>query len=92
MNQSLSPLSSFAMLFDPSLALAAAKRAAQWDLPRRICRPLDRCGSNRLSAELAAYDAAVESALVAEEECKDEPLNAVSGNSTVLDPDDIDAL
>lgn len=92
MNPSISPLSSFAMLFDPSLALAAAKRAAQWDLPRRICRPLDRCGGPRLSADLAAYDAAVESAPIAEEECSNEQLNAVSGNSAILDSDDIDGL
>ena len=92
MNQPLSPLSSFAMLFDPSLALAAAKRAAQWDLPRHICRPLDRCVSTRLSADLASYDAAVESAPVADEECNDEALNAVSGKSSILDPDDIEGL
>jgi hypothetical protein len=65
--------SSFAMLFDPALVRAVAERAAQLDLPRHVCRPLDRYAGSRVNADLAAFDAAVESALVTEEEMRDEP-------------------
>ncbi len=55
---------SFAMLVDPEFVQAVTRRAAQWNLPRRICRPLDRCSAPRVSAEVAAYDAAVDLAEV----------------------------
>ena len=45
--------SSFAALFDPAVARAAAQRAAQWNLPRHTCRPLDRYTGARVSADLA---------------------------------------
>lgn len=47
--------SSFAMLFNPELVRAVVERVAKLDLPRHICRPLDRDGS-RVDADLAAYD------------------------------------
>lgn len=79
--------SSFAMLFDPALALAAANRAAQWDLPRRVCRPLDRHVGSRASANSAAYDAEVELSAIPEEEMLDEPHSTNSGKAAVLGQD-----
>ena len=60
--------SSYATLFDPVVARAVAARAAQWNLPRRECHPLDRYPGRRVAADLAAYDAQVELAPVEEEE------------------------
>jgi hypothetical protein len=57
-----SPQFSFALLVDPAVVLAAAERAAKWDLPRRICRPLERRYVAPVNAEVAAYDAGVEDA------------------------------
>lgn len=67
MEQAAIPQYSFDMLIDPQTVVAAAQRAAQWNLPRRICRPLDRRVSRPVSAEVAAFDATVEDAPVAEE-------------------------
>ena len=63
---------SYATLFDPAIARAAVERAAHWDLPRHICRPLDHYVGARVSADVAAYDATVELAPVLEEEMCDE--------------------
>jgi hypothetical protein len=54
------PQYSFALLLEPAIVLAAAERATKWNLPRRICRPLDRRVAAPVSAEVAAYDATVE--------------------------------
>ncbi len=61
------PQYSFAQLIDPALVQAAAERAARWNLPRRICRPLDRRVVVPISADVAAYDATVEAAVIEEE-------------------------
>ncbi len=66
MEQANCPQYSFAMLLDPAAVQAAAERAAKWDLPRRICRPLDRRTLVAVSADVAAYDAAVENTVVEE--------------------------
>ena len=50
MKQAMQMQSSFAMLFDPAVARAAAERAARWDLPRQVCRPLDRYAGARVNA------------------------------------------
>jgi len=55
---------SFAALFDPAIARAAAARAAQWKLPRHVCRPLDQRTGAQVSADMAAYDAAVDRSAV----------------------------
>lgn len=68
MNQPAPSQLSYAMLFDPAIARAVAQRAAKWDLPRRICRPLDHYVGPRVSADVAAYDATVELAPALEEE------------------------
>ena len=86
MNQSLPPILSFAMLFNPATALAASKRVVQWDLPRHICRPLDRCGITLVSADLAAYDAAAESTIDPKEGLGNGPLSAVCGKSSIHHP------
>lgn len=78
MKQAMPVQSSFAMLFDPALARAAAEHAAKWDLPRYICRPLDQYRGSRVNSALAAYDAEVELAPVSEEEIHEVLMSAVS--------------
>jgi len=68
MQQAMSTQYSFAMLLEPEIVAAAAQRAEKWDLPRRICRPLDRIVAQRVSAEVAAYDATVEDTVTAEDD------------------------
>lgn len=79
--------SSFAMLFDPAVARAAVDRAAHWDLPRRVCRPLDRYKGSKVSSDLAAYDAEVERAPVPDEELPEEPQIAKTAGTVDSDPD-----
>ena len=69
---------SFAALFDPAVARAAAARGAQWKLPRQMCRPLDRYVGPRVSAALAAFDAEVELSPLAEEELDEESDSSIS--------------
>jgi hypothetical protein len=83
----LSPQFSYAMLFDPALALAAAERAAHWDLPRRVCRPLDHYIGPRVSADVAAYDATVEMAPVSGEEMLEELPGADDRNAAGIEQD-----
>lgn len=87
MKHTMPPQSSFAILFDPAVARAAAERAAQWDLPRHMCHPLDRYAGSRVSSDLAAYDAAVDLAPVPEEEMREEPRSAASREADTLDSD-----
>jgi len=85
--------SSFAMLFDPAVAMAAIERAARWDLPRHVCRPLDQYHGARMNSALAAYDAAVDLAPVTAEEMPDEPASACdSADAAAEDFDDADDL
>lgn len=96
MKQAAPMQSSFAMLFDPTLVRAAAERAAKWDLPRHVCRPLDRYVGSRMNSDLAAYDAAVELAPIPEEEMLEELSETVrkAGGSADGDTDfdDLDDL
>jgi len=64
MEQTVQIQSTFAALFDPEVARALADRAAHWNLPRTVCRPLDRYVGARVNAATAAYDAEVEHAEV----------------------------
>ena len=87
---------SYATLFDPAVARAAVERAAQWDLPRHICRPLDHYVGARVSADVAAYDATVELAPVLDEEMFDESssaggreIGAIEENSEDDESDDL---
>lgn len=79
--------SSFAALFDPAVARAAAQRAAQWNLPRHTCRPLDRYTGARVSADLATYDAEVDDISTLEDDLPEE-LAASCGIAEQLDGDD----
>ena len=82
---------SFAALFDPAVARAAAACGAQWNLPRQMCRPLDRYVGRRVSADLAAFDAEVDLAPLAEEELQDEPNSSIRANAQHdVDFDDAD--
>jgi len=92
MKQAVPLHSSYAALFDPAVALAAAQRATQWDLPRHICHPLDRYHGQRVNPDLAAFDAAVDSTPVSETELGGESQSASSSGddraNTVTDGDD----
>lgn len=79
MNPAMSQSLSYAALFDPAVAMAAAKRATQWNLPRHICHPLDRTITRRASPDLAAFDAAVDMAPIPETELPDDSL--IAGNA-----------
>jgi hypothetical protein len=74
MNHAMPMQSSFAALFDPSVARAAVERAARWNLPRRICHPLDHFTGKRASADLAAFDAEVDRAPIPETELPEDSL------------------
>ena len=81
------PQFSFAALFDPTVARAAAERAAQWNLPRRTCRPLDRYVGARVNADLASFDAEVDEISTLEDDLP-EALAASCGIAEQLDGDD----
>lgn len=68
--QHAAPLS-FALLINPQTVQAAAERAAHWDLPRRICRPLDRRAATIVNPEVAAYDATIEDTPIVDEEAEE---------------------
>lgn len=87
MKHTISKQSSYATLFDPEVARAVAARAAQWNLPRRECRPLDRYPGRRVAADLAAYDAQVELAPVPEEELMGNAQHDDAGSTGVSDHD-----
>ncbi len=89
MKHTMPKQSSYATLFDPVVARAVAKKAAQLNLPRRLCHPLDRYPGRRVAADLAAYDAQVELAPVPEEDMPEDPHHDDAGNETApdLDPD-----
>jgi hypothetical protein len=80
--------SSFAALFDPAVARAAAERAAQWNLPRHTCRPLDRYTGARVNAALASYDAEVDGAAAPEDDLP-EKLVAACGIAEKSEDDDL---
>ena len=90
MEQTTIQTSSFAALFDPAVARAVAARAARWDLPRQVCRPLDRYVGPRVNADLAAFDAEVELAPLADEDLHDdvELSLAAASEDTDLEDDD----
>ncbi|MEO7725832.1 MAG: hypothetical protein ABIS45_01100 [Burkholderiales bacterium] len=80
--------SSFAMLFDPELARAVTARAAQWDLPRHMCRPLDREGP-RVTAGLAADDEALELAPQTDEPLREDATDDAAAGADAEDTDDL---
>ena len=83
---------SYATLFDPVVARAVAARAAQWNLPRHDCHPLDRYPGRKVAADLAAYDAEVELAPTLDEDLIDvlDDDEAVQSAVADLDFDDED--
>jgi hypothetical protein len=87
MKNAISKQSSYATLFDPVVARAVAERAEHWNLPRYICHPLDRYTGKRVTPDVAAFDAAVEVAPVADDEAADEPRSAC-GVADTPDADD----
>ena len=87
-NATLEPLS-FAALFDPTVARAAAERAASWKLPRRTCRPLDRYASGRVNPALFSYDNEIDCAAAPEDEL---PVELVSTCGFAEQPDSDDDL
>jgi hypothetical protein len=89
MEDTQSKVFSFEALFDPVVARAVAARAAQWDLPRYECHPLDRYPGRRVAvtADLAAYDAEIELAPVPEEDDVQELQCDDPGHEVEEDPD-----
>ena len=87
MNHAMPMQFSFAALFDPAVARAAVERAAQWNLPRRICHPLDHFTGKRASAALAAFDAEVDRAPIPEAELLDDSLVTAKTLSVAADSD-----
>jgi len=85
------PTFSFAALFDPAVARAAAARGAQWNLPRQMCRPLDRYVGRRVSADLSAFDAEVELAPLTDDELLEDTTSIDASASRDVDFDDADA-
>lgn len=85
MNHAMPLQSSYAALFDPAVALAVAKRAEQWNLPRHICHPLDRHTGSRKSFELSDFDAAVDLAPIPEEEASDDQHCETCGIADTVD-------
>ena len=83
----LEPLS-FAALFDPTVARAAAERAASWKL-RRTCRPLDRYAGGRVNPALFSYDNEIDCAAAPEDEL---PVELVSTCGFAEQPDSDDDL
>ena len=79
--------SSYAALFDPAVARAVVEHAAQWNLPRYICHPLDRYTERRASADLAAFDAAVDLAPVPEAEIPEDAQSATDKAGAAPDAD-----
>ena len=85
MKHAVSPQSSYAALFDPEVARAVAQRAAHWKLPRHVCRPLDHHAGTSVSADLAAYDAAVDNGPVTEEELGEDPVAEANSSAGFID-------
>jgi len=56
----------WALLVDPAAAHSVIERISKLELPRRICRPLDRGSKPTANAELRQFDAAIEAAVEAE--------------------------
>ncbi len=53
----------WASLLDPTVAQVVIDRIAKLELPRRICRPLDYKRKQIENAELAKFDADIDSAV-----------------------------
>lgn len=66
MGQLLDPALRWTLLIDPAAALTVIERISKAELPRKICRPLDRRREERENAELARYDAEIEAAFDSE--------------------------
>jgi len=66
MEQTVAPAQGWALLLDPAAAQSVIEHISKLNLPRRICRPLDRRREQIENAELARYDAEVEAAVEAE--------------------------
>ena len=58
--------SRWALLVDPAAAHSVIERMSKLELPRRVCRPLDRGGKPQKNAELERFDADIEAAVEAD--------------------------
>jgi len=68
MERSLNAPNRYALIIDAETIAEALKRTAQWDLPGRVCRPLDHRAGKCANVELARYDAEVDKAPLTDEE------------------------
>ena len=87
MDETMPLHSSYAALFDPTIALALAARAAQWNLPRHLHR-WDGQHGRSASPDVVAFDAAVDLAPIPDEEMP--PDDAQLENSKLDDSVDQD--
>lgn len=78
----------YAMILDTATIAAVIARAAELNLPRRECHPLDRYRGQCANAALAKYDAEVDAAPLANDELDIIEALADAENTSV--PDDAD--
>jgi hypothetical protein len=94
MEQTLALAPRWALLVDPAAAQSVIERMSKLELPRRVCRPLDRGNEKKIgNAEREQFDAAIEAAADADVESDldwDEIEAANDAEST--DDEDWDAL
>jgi hypothetical protein len=72
MEQAPALVQPWALLLDPVAAQSVIERVSKLKLPRRTCRPLERRREQIMNAELAQFDAAVET-----EAANDEALTGI---------------
>jgi len=51
---------SWTLLLDPAATQSLIERVSKLNLPRRVCRPLDRKHGQGINADLARFDDAIE--------------------------------
>ena len=69
--------SRYALILDQDTIQTVLKRAAQWNLPRRECHPLDHYNGKRVSKDVARYDEEIDANLI-EEDVEEASLHAAA--------------
>ena len=58
----------YALILDADTITDVLKSVAQWDLPGRVCRPMDHRAGKCANVELERYDAEIDKATLTDEE------------------------
>ena len=58
----------YALILDAETIADVLKSVAQWDLPGRVCRPMDHRAGKCANVELERYDAEIDKATLTDEE------------------------